>query len=239
MTIYRSPPYLDQIAHGWKSYMGFPYVEDDRGQYASPYGYPGVEDMSLIPAIREALGKPLFIRHAVLYQGPGIAHPTRMMPLKDPWTATTRAELRHAHTRSVVAHQEPSTTDSLSHFKREYLVCMKRKCAAAKHMALVDNLESLAGHQQVVLITTPGASSIFLLDPQDGLAHYHLSYKQVGAHNLAMAAIMGTAAEVMCARGMTRIHLGGGMSKDPADPLMSFKARWGRDEHTVYFQTIP
>jgi hypothetical protein len=53
-----------------------------------------------------------------------------------------------------------------------------------------------------------------------------------------MAAIFGLAVDILRPTH-TRIHLGGGMSANPDDPLLKFKARFGRLAHSVYTQEIP
>ena len=237
MTVYNDPWYLSAVAPGFSRCNGFAYVLNDRGEAASPYGYPGTGGADL-QEVRRMLGKPLFVRHTVDHRGEGPGHPTRVIPLSDPWTKEARDEIRRAEAQHIVARQAGSSREALVRFQSVYRSAMDAKKTSQKYVDLAARLPDWHGNSRVLLIEAERAAALFLLDADGKWAHYHLSARAPQCHNLAMAAIFGLAVEILRTTH-TRIHLGSGMSASPDDPLLKFKSRWGKVAHSVYTQEIP
>ena len=235
MNVYTTPWYLNAIAPQHKRWQGFVYVVNDRGEAASPYGYPGITGD--VAQIRKDIGMPLFIRHAVDATPVGTGHPTRIMPTYDPWTTEAAAEVKRAEKAGVNCWQSGRTLEAFDRFTRNYRLSMEHKNAGQKYLTLADRIALWIDNPAVIILETRGAGAMFLVDGMWG--HYHLSWKHKEAHNLAMAAIFSTAVDMLKERGVEKVHLGGGMTGAPDDPLYRFKSRWGRTPHHVYFQEVP
>jgi hypothetical protein len=239
--------YLQAVAPTFRRYDRdghvFPHVINSRGEAASPYGYPGV--IGDVQVIRQAIGMPLFIRHAVDYcrgaaeHGPTVhLHPTRVIPVEDPWTPEmTKAIARAARMRVEVSYH-CSKRDALRDFREAYRRAMLAKAASVRYMILADNIEEWAELPWVHVFTAGGCGALFLTGG-DGWAHYHLSYRLAGAHNAAMDALFGMAVLILAGREVDHIHLGGGMTAKPDDSLLAFKSRIGRMPWTVAFEEVP
>jgi hypothetical protein len=244
-NVYSSHWYLQAVAPTFRRYSRdgneFPHVLNSRGEAASPYGYPGIEGNTAV--IRQAIGMPLFIRHKVTHQpmelGPSIQpHPTRVIPVADPWTPEMEKAIARANRMGVTVEYWGAQRQALQDFREAYRRAMLAKAASAKYMILADNLEEWAGLPWVHVLTAGGCGALFLAGG-DGWGHYHLSYRLEGAHNAAMDAIFDTAVSMLGRDGVTMIHLGGGMSTQPDDSLLKFKSRVGRVAWTVFFEEVP
>lgn len=218
----------------------FTYVLNSRGEAASPYGYPGI--IGDVAAIQAAIGIPLFIRHAVDYQptelGPRLQpHPTRVIPVDDPWTPAMQKAIARADRMGVAGEYWGSKREGLAQFRECYRRAMVAKAASAKYMILADNIEEWTGLPWVHVFMAGGCGALFLAGG-DGWAHYHLSYCLEGSHNAAMDALFGGVVPFLRNEGAKLIHLGGGMTTQPNDSLLAFKSRIGRMPWTVYFEEI-
>ncbi len=71
------------------------------------------------------------------------------------------------------------------------------------------------------------AGAIFLSGPR--YAHYHLSARRLDAPNYAMNRLVHAGVERACQRGLSSLHLGGGIRRDPDDALFRFKASVGSE----------
>ena len=236
MNCYNSSWYLNAVAPGWARCHGFPYVLNDRGEAASPYGYPGTGGADLAE-VRKLLNRPLFIRHHLDSHPVGTGHPTRVIPVYQPWTEEAEKEVKRAAAAGVVCWQGSKSGDTLARFAKNYREAMAAKNAAPKYKVLADRITQWANNDQVLVLETKGAGALFLID-SDSWAHYHLSHRSEMAHNLSMASIFALAVPMLKERGVTRIHMGGGMSKDPKDSLYTFKSFWGRQPYHIYQQEI-
>lgn len=241
MNAYRQDWYLRVVAPQsgvWSDGANWFAYEDNGRELCSPYGYAGISGD--IAAVRAALGKPLFIRHAVSFPGPGSkSWETRVIPLDKPWLPGSPhlAESRRAARLGIVAENLGSSLRALTDFRDGYYRAMDTKSAGDKYYRIAERLEMWADNPCVHVIAAPGASAIFLSDDEWG--HYHLSYRTPQAHNTAMHAIFDVAVPLLTARGCRAVHLGGGISGKLDDPLYKFKSRIGRIPWTVYFQEVP
>jgi hypothetical protein len=141
-----------------------------------------------------------------------------------------RNRLRKAMRRGLTAANEPLAAN-LGEFRRLYEATMDRVGARTDYYfsdayfgRLVDRLET-----SVVLwiVRDQGrvvAAAIFLLDRTSGRLHYHLGGSDASA--LAHAPnnwLFHCAALHGGLQGFRSLHLGGGRTPDPADPLLRFK----------------
>jgi len=240
MTIYNSDWYVSVVAPESKVYDDgqnyFRYV-DNPAEASGVYGYGGLRGDWRV--VREALGKPLFVRHTLDHDGPGWNRHTRVIPCYEPWLPGSPhlAEAERARNLGIVAECHGSQKHALEEFRINYLETMQRKDADDKYSAIAERLALWADNEQVMVVTAPGAGALFLLDGT--WAHYHMSYRHLGAHNTAMHAIFDLAVPLISATGCQHIHLGGGMSGQLDDPLYKFKARIGRMSWQIYQQEIP
>lgn len=212
--------------------------EDTGRKLSSPYGYCGIAGDP--QEVRNRLGKSLFIRYGVDQRAPGaLEWPTRVVPLHDPWLpgCAHLKEAARAKRFGIVAGYHGSDPDAIAEFLRGYRDAMDRKEAGAKYYTIAERLEQWAHNPSVHVVLAPHAGAMFLTG--DTWAHYHLSFRRPEAHNTAMHAVFDCAVPIIASRGCQYMHLGGGTSPLPEDPLYKFKARIGRLPHTVYFQEIP
>lgn len=252
---YNEPWYLQVVCPNYRTYtdgkVTFNYEINDRGEAASPYGYAGIcgylpaEQLDFSKNIRRSLGYPIFIRHSVgyVYQGSEChtsSRYTRVIPYQDPWQegCAFLKEARRAERLGITAEVQGSDKAALLAFKAGYLKAMQDKHAHPKYHALVHRLGEWSGNERVCVVSTKNASSLFLIG-NDGWAHYHLSYRGPVSHGTETYAIFSAVVPHLAAMGVERIHLGGGMSDKPNDPLLAFKMKVGRMPHRVYFESIP
>lgn len=211
-----------------------------RGVASSIYGYPGIIGIPTcdLKALRNEVGRPLFIRHHLNWEprpwDTVIRRKTRVVPLDQPWEDK---EGTRAFRKGIKASYLGSDRRALQVFRESYLRAMDRKVAGPKYRHIVDRLALWAGNAQVHVFEAPGAGALFLSGKE--WAHYHLSYREPEAHGTAMHAVFSCAVPIMTKLGCRRIHLGGGVTAADDDPLYLFKSRLGKVEHTVYFQEVP
>jgi len=240
MNIYNSDWYAAVVAPDSKVYddgENYFRYDDKPHEAAGIYGYGGlVGDWW---KVREALGKPLFIRHAVDHESYGWNKHTRVIPCGDPWVPGSPhlAEARRARNLGIIAECRGSRSDALREFRKNYTEAMTAKSADDKYSAIAERLELWADNPQVMVVSAPGAEALFLLD--GAWAHYHMSYRLPGAHNTVMHAIFDLAVPLIADAGCRHIHLGGGLTGTMDDPLYKFKARIGRIPWQIYQQEIP
>lgn len=243
MTVYSERWYLEVVcpqARSWSDGVNSFVYEDKGHECASPYGYPGIDGDASV--VRTALGKPLFIRYRV-DQRMGMAHAkekqTRVVPLDSPWLPGDPqvVEAARAKRLGVTAAYDGAGRGVLKAFRQHYDEAMREKSAADKYHTIAERLELWADNPKVHVFTALGAGAMFLSDGE--WAHYHLSFRSRLAHNTAMHAIFEVAANTLRGFGHKRIHLGGGLTDAPDDPLYKFKARIGRTPWTIYQQEIP
>lgn len=252
---YNEPWYLQVVSPNYRTYtdgkITFNYEINDRGEAASPYGYAGISglintgELSIATGIRRSIGYPLFIRHSV--QFPAMAsisgllpRSTRVIPCQDPWQegCAFLKEARRAERLGITAEIQGSDKAALLAFRAGYLKAMQDKHAHPKYHALVHRLSEWSGNERVCVVSTKNASSLFLIG-DDGWAHYHLAYRGPDAHGTETYAIFSSAIPWLSKLGVDRVHLGGGMSDRPDDPLLAFKTKVGRIPHRVFFESIP
>lgn len=243
---YNEPWYLDVVCPTYKVYNDgqdyFTYHINERGEAASPYGYTGMQGDPL--RIRRALGRPLFARSSVVASWggePGVqSHQTCVCPILSPWPdgCAFLKEASRADRLGIKAEVQGSTPEALAAFKSGYLKSMEAKRAPAKYHALADRIERWAGNDRVCVVSTEHSGALFLLG-LDGWAHYHLAYRGADAHGTESYAIFAAGIPWLEARGIDLVHLGGGMTSDPNDSLLAFKAKVGRIPHMVYFMEVP
>lgn len=255
MNVYNEPWYLRVVCPEYRVFLDgnnrFPYYINDRIEAASPYGYPGIfwdpsngEAGSFLARCRSVLGVPLFIRHCVDYEPEdkeGISsHATRIIPCGDSWQegCDFLKEARRAERLGIKAEIRGSEKKALEEFRDGYRDAMQRKGSADKYCTLVDCIHQWSGNRQVVLCSGIQCGALFLVG-DDGWAHYHLSWRGEGAPGPAMYAIFATVVPHLAKLGIKQIHLGGGMTNSPDDPLYKFKSKVGRIPHTCYFQEVP
>lgn len=241
IDVYNEDWYLRVTAPGTKIWQDgddrFAYQEVN-GKAISPYGYAGITGDP--ERVRNRLGMPLFIRHAVDYRANGcIERPTRVIPLADPWVAGSPhlAESRRAQRLGITARNWGTDLGAIRHFQEGYRGAMTSKEAPEKYFIIGDLLEEWAGNPQVHVVLSENAGAIFLTGST--WAHYHLSFRRPTAHNTEMHAIFDVGVPACLQAGCQFMHLGGGTTPKLDDPLYKFKARIGRIPHTVYFQEIP
>lgn len=239
MTIYDSDWYAEVVAPNSLLYDDgenrFRY--EARGSEASGiYGYPGITGNKY--AVRQLLGLSLFIRHRVDVRNCGRSWPTRVIPCDDPWPKGSPhlAESARAQRLGIYAEYHGSSRNALLAFLPPYLEAMASKGAPPKYSAIAERLELWAGNPHVHVVTAPEAGAIFFDDGEWG--HYHLSYRTPKAHNTAMHAIFDRAVPVLTELGCKRIHLGGGTTSSPDDPLYKFKSRIGRVDWSINFEEV-
>lgn len=223
----------------------------------SPYGYAaplvsgnGVQHW---PVVRDGLAAAgvvnVFLRG---HPGSGLplpsdawlmpGHPTVAIPLNDgePFAggrcATQRSQVQRAGRAGLHAEVVCPVGD-LSEFRRLYDQTMARLEATDAYRFGDGYYATLAGlGERLALITVRDganraqAAAMFFAGPE--WAHYHLSGRDAEGGNLASHLLFPAAATWAAARGCRAIHLGGGTSADPADPLLAFKRRIGRADHT-------
>jgi len=71
----------------------------------------------------------------------------------------------------------------------------------------------------------PAAGALFLFGSR--FAHYHLAARRSDAPNHAANLVLQSAIERASERGLEGLHLGGGTTNDPEDPLLRFKRSIG------------
>lgn len=247
---YNEPWYLDVVCPTYKVYNDgedyFTYHINERGEAASPYGYPGIGGRP--SRIRAFLQMPLFVRSSAaeaVALDPDRSWPTQfritcVCPTKDPWPdgCAFLKEASRAERLGIKAEVQGSTPEALAAFKSGYLKSMEAKHAPAKYHALVDRIERWAGNDRICVVSTEHSGALFLLG-LDGWAHYHLAFRGADAHGTESYAIFAAGIPWLEARGIDLVHLGGGMTSDPNDSLLAFKAKVGRIPHVVYFMEVP
>jgi hypothetical protein len=130
--------------------------------------------------------------------------------------------------------------DGFDGFRTLYLETMARKGAGGFYEFddhYFRELERVIGESGCVVAVFVGTemvgAGVFIWG--DRWMHYHLSGSKrreglVGINNL----MLRSAAEFGASRGLSRLHLGGGMTSDPGDPLLKFKRSMGTDRHTFH-----
>lgn len=240
MTIYDSGWYAAVVAPQSKLYDDgvnrFRYVEQN-AQATSIYGYPGITGDKQV--IRRELGMKLFIRHRVDAAISGRLWPTRVIPCDDPWEpgSAQAREADRAERLGICAEYQAADSHALKAFREPYLRAMQAKGATEKYSDIVERLELWTGNPHVHVYRAPGAGAIFFSDGEWG--HYHLSYREPGAHGTAMHAIFARAVPLLTTLGCKNIHLGGGTTPLPDDSLYKFKSRIGRLDWSVCFEEVP
>ncbi len=165
---------------------------------------------------------------------------TAVIPLADgdPFAggrcATQRSQAKRAERAGLVVEIVTPVTD-FTGFRRLYDATMDRLDAADAYRFGDAYYAALAGlGERLALIAVrdgaqrPLAAALFLAGPV--WAHYHLSGRDGDAGNLAGHLLFPAAAQWAHRRGCTALHLGGGTSADPADTLLAYKRRIGRDD---------
>jgi len=154
------------------------------------------------------------------------------------------AELRKGHKSSLAVARRSNITiepcDELDLFRDMYLTTMNRLEASEYWMFSDKLLPALkaaypTGFQFLLAKVNdePEAGCILLGAHQTCYYHYAGSY---GRHrNIGVGqAVVIEAARWAKARGYTRLHLGGGTTADPKDPLFIFKSGFSRRRAWVY-----
>ena len=154
------------------------------------------------------------------------------------------AELRKGHKSSLATARRSNVTiepcDELELFRDMYLTTMGRLEASEYWMFSNKLLPALktaypAGFQFLLAKVDgkPEAGCILLGAHQTCYYHYAGSY---GRHrNIGVGqAIVVEAARWAKARGYTRLHLGGGTTADPKDPLFVFKSGFSKRRAWIY-----
>jgi hypothetical protein len=115
-------------------------------------------------------------------------------------------------------------------FVAAYGAAMERK-GAAPMLRFSDgyfsSLRALADAELVTIDDEAGlaAAAVMLWGPRFG--HYHLAVRRPDAPNWAASFVLQAALERAHQRGLAGLHLGGGTTNDPADPLLRFKRSLG------------
>lgn len=88
-------------------------------------------------------------------------------------------------------------------------------------------LRALPGAELAALVDEQGlvAAAVFLWGPQ--YAHYHLAARRPDAPNYAASFVLQAALERAAERNLVGMHLGGGTTAAPDDPLLRFKRSLG------------
>jgi hypothetical protein len=230
----------------------------------TPYGYAAPLVHGAAPALWRAAGEALAARgivSAFLRLHPFVdtalpadawrapPHPTAWIPLADGLDAafagarcaTHRSQVHRAGRAGLVATVQPApTAEDLEGFRVLYDATMARLHAAAQYRfgpASYRRLAALGPRLALVAVRDAdgalAAAALGLSGPR--WAHYHLSARAERAHNAAgdllLHALAGWAAE----RGCAGVHLGGGTSTAPDDPLLAFKRHAGRQDAAAGF----
>jgi len=224
----------------------------------SPYGYPGLltrgEVASCWPLLADALAAHgivnLFLRlnpfaehRACAHLLIGAPHPTAWIPLTEGRAqafaggdcASHRSQVNRARRLGFsTATSVAPTTEALQSFRVLYDQTMKRLSAGSAYRfdnAYYTRLANGLGDDLALIAVVDAngmtvAQALLLCGPRYG--HYHLSARQGDLHNAAGNLLFEAMADHAAARGLTGIHLGGGMSAANDDSLLQFKRRVGR-----------
>lgn len=158
--------------------------------------------------------------------------------LPGPWDAKTRNMLRRAERDGVEVSQQ-SVEEEFDQFVELYLNAMRNKAADPSYFfspGYFQRLRELVRQGCLLAATVKGrwvAAAVFLRGPW--WLHFHLAASDhdhyvPGANNLLIA----TAARWGAAQGLRRLHLGGGNSNDPHDPLWRFKKSMSSHTHDFW-----
>jgi len=129
-------------------------------------------------------------------------------------------------------------TAAIAAFRTLYDATMARVGAAAGYLfpaAYYAQLAEGLGDDLMVLIARdpegrPLAGALFTAEDSSGLAQYHLSGSAGGSGLQATKLLIATAREVLRARGLEVLHLGGGRGAED-DSLFRFKAGFSARRH--------
>jgi hypothetical protein len=223
----------------------------------SPYGYPGVLARGDVTACWQQLGASLaergvinvflrlhpFADHAAcshLLIGP--PHATAWIPLTEGRAqafaggscASHRTKVNRTRREGYTTHiTEAPNIDDLRAFRVLYDATMHRLNATDTYLfddAYYQQLADGLGRDLVlVTVRDPAgdtfAQALMFCGPHYG--HYHLSGRR-DVDNAAGNLLFEAMADHAAVRGLTGVHLGGGMSDSPDDSLLQFKQRLAR-----------
>ena len=169
---------------------------------------------------------------------------TVAIDLKDPnytmnqFSSTCRNKIRKASKKDVSVQIDKECTD-FDEFIKIYYETMKKHSASDYYFfekAYFEKMRDIDGLDLIMINATLGgkliSSALFMCS--DGNMHYHLSgtdpqYYSYAANNL----ILATAAEYGHNHGYGWLHLGGGLSSSPDDPLFQFKRSFGKQDKNL------
>lgn len=149
------------------------------------------------------------------------------------FSSTCRNKIRKATKRGVEVSIDEECVD-FDEFIRIYYETMKKNTASEYYFfekEYFEKLHDIDGYDLIMINARLSSkligSALFMCS--DGKMHYHLSgtdpeYYSYAANNL----ILATAAEYGHKRGYQWLHLGGGLSSSPDDPLFQFKRSFGK-----------
>ncbi len=190
---------------------------------------------------------PLHVEPAWLI---GTPHPTVWIPL-DAGVAGAFAGGRCATHRSQIARAErlghqvsviaAPTAEQQTGFRALYATTMERLHATGdyrfgdRYFAQLSRLDApTISEKKLALVTVHDAAGLLVNAAQvlrgPRWAHYHLSARHDSAHNSSGHLLFSAAVTWAAAHGCAGIHLGGGTTNDPADPLLAYKRRIGRGD---------
>ena len=158
----------------------------------------------------------------------------RVLPQKLRWS------VNHARKAGYIieAVSKPLSCNALEEFYQLYLERMKENKSDPFYifnLTFFRNHFSLLGGQcRLMLVREPIVGSIvagamFLLDPCNGMVHYHLSAaSKEGMAAQVMEHLLVTAMFKFSQEGFQRMHLGGGHRLDESDGLSRFKRKFAQ-----------
>jgi hypothetical protein len=206
--------FLERAWEDWKT------VCADAGMVAAFFRmHPLLHNIALLPADAETR----FDRHTVFVDlSAGLEHV---------WQA---ADTRHRNMVSKAAREGAEVIwnerADWEAFERLYAEAMQRRKGAARlcfSQRYFEHLRALPCAELAAVRrgNTLAAAAVFLWG--DVWGHYHLAARDGDAPNYASNCILQSAFERAAARGLSGVHLGGGITASSEDPLLKFKKSTG------------
>lgn len=240
-------PALCSVVDGANGFVIYPHVVKAK-QIATAYGYGA--PLASVPIMADEAWKPAgadvwYRMHPLLHadhQPPGERE--KQIVWMD-LTADPESQLRKGHRSSVAAARKAGVwvdTITLGEFYQMYLGTMERLTAADRWRFSIKLLRDLRdafpdGFRIMAAFYngTPEAACVLLRAFGTCYYHYAASWRrhpEIGAGNLLVV----EAAKWAKSHGDKRLHLGGGLTPDPNDSLLRFKA--GFSNHRAWTHVI-
>lgn len=240
------------VIDGSNGFVMFPHVDKGALGLGSAYGYgaplssaPVKPDIDNVWLDRARMTDVWLRTHPLLpaeHQFPG--EKEKQVVWMD-LTGDPESQLRKGHRSSVAAARRAGVTIgtiTLGEFYQMYLATMERLTAADRWRFSIKLLRDLRDafpdgfHIMAAFYNgTPEAACVLLRAFGTCYYHYAASWRrhpEIGAGNLLVV----EAAKWAKAQGDNRMHLGGGLTPDPGDSLLRFKA--GFSNHRAWTHVI-